>query len=76
MTKQVRIENADMNTSVEVVVTVQDRVWDPEKQCMTDEWRDVETQILGYPTQMSSGLYLTDTRRLVITERRHSDPKA
>lgn len=76
MTKQVRIENADCNTSVEVVLTVQDRVWDDEAKRMTDEWRDVEQHVLGYPAQMSSGLYLTDTRRIVVSERQHSDPKA
>ena len=40
----------------------------PVKQEMTDEWRDAEVQTLDFPTAMSSGLYLTSCRRIIVEE--------
>jgi hypothetical protein len=67
MTKAVRIENAD-TSDYKVRVRVQDRVWDPVAQAMTDEWKDVEVQLLAFPTAMTNNLYLTSTRRFIVEE--------
>lgn len=69
MTKAVRIENADMNMSVEVVVITEDRVYDSENHVMTDQWREVNREVLKFPTQLST-VGITDTRRLRIEEQR------
>jgi hypothetical protein len=61
MTKQVRIENADGNTAVKVVVIVQD-------QDEHGNWRDVDRRDLPNPADLSSGLYLTSSRRLLVIE--------
>lgn len=61
MTKTVRIENADTNTGVKVVVIVQD-------QDANGEWREVDRRELGHPTAMAHDLYLTTSRRLVVEE--------
>lgn len=61
MTKAVRIENADTNTSVKVVVIVEDQGTD-------GEWREVDRRELGHPTAMAHDLYLTTSRRLVVQE--------
>lgn len=69
MTKTVRIENADNNLSVEVVVITEDRVYDTENRVMTDQWREVNREVLSYPTQLAA-THITDTRRLRIEEQR------
>lgn len=56
MTKNVRVENADTNIYVEVVV----EVWDKEIL--------QETKILGFPTQISE-VTIWDGKKLVIYER-------
>jgi hypothetical protein len=65
MTKQVRIENADCNMSVEVVVTTEDL-------CSDGTWKATSEQILHYPTMMTApdSAILTGTRRLIVTERK------
>lgn len=63
MTKHVRIENADCNMSVEVVILVEDLQPD-------GSWKEADRQELPDPTSMSNPhhTYLTSTRRLVIVE--------
>lgn len=66
MTKAVRIENADTNTSVEVVVQVFD---------MRPDGNDhlVQEIVLGHPTAMTGqfnpDVYLTSARYLKVIER-------
>lgn len=67
MTKQVRIENADTNTSFKLVVITEDRVYDPVEKKMTDNWVEVKREALDYPTALLT-TYITDTRRLRIEE--------
>lgn len=63
MTKQVRIENADMNTSVKVLVQTWDKGQDGQPDVLAHE------QVLGHPTAMTNGnTYLTDTRYLIVKE--------
>lgn len=62
MTKTVRIENADTNPTVEVVI----EVWDKDTL--------INTKILGYPTQQIEEL-IWDGKKLIISERPKSDPK-
>jgi hypothetical protein len=49
-----------------VRVITEDRVWDAEKQALSDDWKETGT------TDVDSGVlfntYCTDTRRLVIVE--------
>lgn len=66
MIKYVRIENAD-TAPWKVKVTVQDRVYDPITQSMSDEWTNTKTFDLNYPTAMLNE-YLTNTRRFIIEE--------
>ncbi|MGE0446388.1 MAG: hypothetical protein AB7P99_14265 [Vicinamibacterales bacterium] len=64
MTKTVRIENADNNTGVEVVVEIQ-------HQDGTGAWQTVESQpaaVLQSPCQQYEN-HLTSTRRLIVSER-------
>ena len=61
MTKQVRIENADMTDKVVIV-----EVWDKGVDGHPDQM--VTTRELAYPTAMVSDLYLTSTRYLVVKE--------
>lgn len=63
MTKAVRIENADTNTSFKVLVEVWDKGYpdgEPDKLAFTRE--------LAYPTAITSDVYITSTRYLVIKE--------
>lgn len=63
MTKSVRIENADTNTSFKVLVEVWDKGYpdgEPDKLAFTRE--------LTYPTAITSDVYITSTRYLVIKE--------
>ncbi len=62
MTKQVRIENADMSTYKVLVQT-----WDKGRDGQPDVL--VHEQVLGHPTAMTdSNTYLTNTRYLVVKE--------
>jgi hypothetical protein len=61
MTKQVRIENADTAPYKLMVET-----WDKGFEGSPDSL--VATQTLSYPTAMSSGLYVTSTRYIVVRE--------
>lgn len=63
MTKLVRIENAD-TTPYKVVV----EVWDKGIDGAPDKF--VQEHHLDYPTAISSGLYLTSTRYLIVKEAR------
>lgn len=63
MTKAVRIENADQNNSVSVVV----QVWDKGLEGQPDIL--VEEQVLQATCDLSNNLYVTSTRYLVIKER-------
>lgn len=60
MTKAVEIKNADGNTSVKVVVVVQDLIG--------DEWKEVDRRELPNPEDVAKGLYLTSSRRLIVQE--------
>ena len=60
MTKAVRIENADTSTHKVVVET-----WDVGRDG-TNRLLDVVE--LGHPTAMTSGVYITSTRYLVVRE--------
>ena len=62
MTKAVRIENADTNTSFKVVVEVWNKGADGAPDTHETDY------ILPNPADMTSGLYLTSTRYLVIKE--------
>jgi len=70
MTKYVRIENADM-ANFKVKVDVQDRVYDHEKQVMTDEWKTIKTIDLDHPTALANE-FLTDSRRFIVREEKAS----
>lgn len=61
MTKAVRIENAD-TANFKVVV----QVWDKGPEGAPD--MIVQEVNLDYPTAMTSGLYLTSTRYIVVKE--------
>ena len=63
MTKTVRIENADMNQSVKVLV----EVWDKGYPEGTPD-NLVREIVLANPTDMCGDVYLTDTRYLVVKE--------
>lgn len=63
MTKKVRIENADTNDYVEVVIEVFDKDYKAGEEVKTN------TVILGYPTQMHEET-IWDGKRVVITERK------
>lgn len=66
MTKAVRIENADGNTSVKVIVEVWDKTADGDKLADTIELcnpADMTGMLYGKP-----GVYLTSTRYLVVKE--------
>lgn len=61
MTKQVRIENAD-NSAARVVVEVWDKGEDGKLDTKAFE------RHLDYPTAMTSDVYLTRTRYIVVRE--------
>lgn len=62
MTKNVRVENADTNTNVKVVVEVWDKFGDSEPVLS-------QSYLLANPTDMTPpGVYLTNTRYLVVKE--------
>lgn len=61
MTKQVRIENADIGDKKIVV-----EVWEERTDGAPDQL--VSTQILAYPTAMTNDLFLTSTRYLLVRE--------
>lgn len=65
MTKAVRIENADPS-HYKVVVEVWDRGGMVNGVPQHD--RFVSDVVLGQPTAMSSDLYITDTRYLIVRE--------
>ena len=62
MTKAVRIENADLS-DYKVVVQTWDKGYPPGNPDVL-----VSEQTLDYPTAMSSNLYITDTRYIVVKE--------
>ena len=63
MTKQIRIENADMNLDMNVIV----EVWDKRQDGSPDI--KVFEEVLSYPTAMTtSQVYLTSTRYVVVRE--------
>lgn len=68
MTKTVRIENADTNTSVKVIVEVWDKGYTAnDGSVVPDRMSEGETIELGYPTRMvEKGI--TGTRWLVVRE--------
>lgn len=49
-----------------LLVETFDRVYDHDKQVMTDEWRQVDTRIVDAGQLMQT--YCTDTRRVLISE--------
>ena len=63
MTKTVRIENADMNQSVKVLV----QVWDKGYPEGTPDTLAREV-VLANPADMCGDVYLTDTRYIVVKE--------
>ena len=65
MTKTVRIENAD-TSSYKVRVLVQDKVF--LDGIWTGEWNTTSTVELPNPTNMTNGLYITSSRRLIVEE--------
>lgn len=65
MTKAIRIENADTST-YKVRVLVQDKVF--SDGIWTGEWSTVNTVELHNPADMSNGLYITSSRRLIVEE--------
>ena len=54
------------NPHVEVTVVTEDRVWDPEKKVMTDDWAKANLVVVG-PGQLHQ-TYCTNTRRITIVE--------
>lgn len=62
MTKAIRVENADSNTSYKVLVQVWDKGPNGQPDTLAYE------QNLDYPTAMSRDLYITSTRYLVVKE--------
>lgn len=67
MTKYIHVINAD-SAAWNVVVLVQDKVYDFDKNVMSGEWETVEELPLSNPGQLQTR-YLTSSRRLVIEER-------
>jgi hypothetical protein len=61
VTKKVRIENADMNTSVKLVVQVFDQYGDAEPVLVSET-------TLGSPCELVDSIYLTSNRYVVIKE--------
>lgn len=61
MTKKVRIENADMNTSVRLVVQVFDKYGDAEPVLVSET-------TLANPCDLVDSIYLTSNRYVVIKE--------
>ncbi len=66
MTKQIRIENACTST-YKVLVTIQDRVYDTEKNCFSNEWITIKTLRLDQPTFMATE-FITSSRRIIVEE--------
>lgn len=67
MTKHVRIEDADTNDSVRVVIITEDQVYDSVADAFV--WRESNRETLCGPCAMTGlGTYLTSTRRLRIEE--------
>ncbi len=69
MTKRVRIENADNNTSFKVKVQIWDKHPTPAGPGMPDTLTLVKEIALDWPTAMTGeDVYLTDTRYIVVKE--------
>lgn len=62
MTTTVLVHNG--HRSVRVIT--EDRVWDAEKNALSDEWKQVGAQFVAAGQLYQT--YCTDTRRLVIVE--------
>lgn len=66
MTKIVRIENAD-TSKYKVRVIVQDKEYDVYG-VPTGMWNTVHIVDLPNPTDMTNGMYITSSRRLIVEE--------
>ncbi len=66
MTKTVRIENAD-TSKYKVRVIVQDKEYDVYG-ASTGIWNTVHIVDLPNPTDMTNGMYITASRRLIVEE--------
>lgn len=66
MTTKVDISCPD-NSHWNVRVSVQDQVYDPDKQIMTPEWRETQSHVIA-PGGRLDGLYLTSSRRVLLEE--------
>lgn len=65
MTTKVKLECPD-NSHWHVKVEVRDRVWDFEKQVMTDDWSLADSFVLKQTE--SREVYITSTRKLTVEE--------
>lgn len=65
MTTRVKLECPD-NSHWHVKVDVEDRVYDHDKDAMTDEWRVADSFVLKQTESRET--YIHDSRRLIVTE--------